>query len=128
MGIAVLIQLVFPFVEERRRDVLDGFDTVVYFSGFRFAPIQLRLELIVFFLERPATRPEDGAESIERGLKLLLGFLLRVARLLDTAHQNVALVMAELLHRVEEGLLTSRSKNEREQQRASPEISIVQKF
>ena len=54
------------------------------------------VELVVLALERAAVEIHHLTEALQRSLKLLLRLFLRVARVLHTIHQNVALVKADL--------------------------------
>ena len=72
-------------------------------SSHRFraalAALQFRRHLVVLLLQVAAIELHHRAELLERVLEDLLRLLLRVAGLAHARHEDVALLLAELLHR-----------------------------
>src|SRR5690606_16707000 len=67
--------------------------------GRRLRPAVLRLELLVALLELAARNPGQRAQRLVGALELRLRLLLALARILDTVDEQLALRVAEDLHR-----------------------------
>src|SRR5690606_3420544 len=91
--------LLLPLGEHVAADLFDRRDALGDVRGPRRAPLVQRLELLVLRLELAALEAGQALERFEGRLDLLLRVGLRLARLLDALDEQVALLVAELLHR-----------------------------